>query len=88
MVQQKLDCTRDVLTVAQQNNSIQRFYVSYTTSFHLQLAESFMADFKIFISLYTHLLKDLLLVLINILTDVTPVKAQAALSFLRYVKLT
>lgn len=47
-----------------------------------------MADFKIFISLYTHLLEDCLLVLIDILTDVTPVKAQAVLSFLRYVKPT
>lgn len=48
--------------------------ISHAASLRLQLAESFMADFNIFISLNTHLLKDLLLVLINVLTDVAPVK--------------
>lgn len=38
-----------------------------------------MVDFKIFIGLYTHFLKDLLLVLINIFTDIAPVEAHAVM---------
>lgn len=44
--------------------------------FGLQLAEGFMADVHILISLYTHLLKHIFLLLIHILADVTPASQQ------------
>ena len=84
-------CTRSSLPSTLMQKKNRTGYKAYPTStispalsFCLEFAESFMADLNIFISLYTHLLKNFLLVLINVLTYVSPAKHQISIDYAVY----